>query len=193
MLHKLILLVAAKNRVAYLSTYPPRECGIATFTKDLIDATDELNEFEPTVIAVNKTGAIHDYDRRVNLEIQRDSVDDYVQAARYINASNIQLVNIQHEFGLFGGDYGEYLTNFLENIKKPVVTNSSHRTSCFNQKALEVLKCISDKSASIVVIAHSAIKILKNRGYPAKTALLFHTAAQRLTLSITNRLKHRWV
>src|SRR5665647_825113 len=148
---------SGRNRVAYLSTYPPRECGIATFTKDLIDATDELNEFEPTVIAINKTNATHAYDRRVNLEINRDSVDDYAQAARYINSSNIQLVNIQHEFGLFGGDYGEYIIKFLENIKKPVVTTLHTVHPGFNKKALEVLQCISDKSASIVVIALSLI------------------------------------
>jgi hypothetical protein len=74
-----------------LSTYPPRECGIATFTKDLIDATDELNEFETTVIAVNKTSATHSYDRRVNLEIKRDSADDYAQAARYIKGILTQI------------------------------------------------------------------------------------------------------
>jgi len=72
------------KRIAYLSSYPPRECGIATFTKDLIDSTSELNEFEPTVIAVNATGSIHDYDSRVNWVIERDSADDYVQAANYV-------------------------------------------------------------------------------------------------------------
>jgi hypothetical protein len=70
MLQQLSSFSSDRNRVAYLSTYPPRECGIATFTKYLIDATDELNKFEPIVIAVNKANAIHDYERRVNLEIK---------------------------------------------------------------------------------------------------------------------------
>jgi polysaccharide biosynthesis protein PslF len=182
MLQQMSSFSSGRNRVAYLSTYPPRECGIATFTKDLIDATDELNEFEPTVIAVNKTNVIHAYDRRVNLEINRDSIDDYAQAARYINSSNIQLVNIQHEFGLFGGDYGEYIINFLETIKKPVVTTLHTVHPDFNQKALEVLKCISDKSASIVVIAHAAIKILKKQGISCKNCVVIPHGCPKIDL-----------
>ena len=182
MLQQMSSFSSGRNRVAYLSTYPPRECGIATFKKDLIDATDELNEFEPTVIAVNKTNAIHAYDRRVNLEINRDSIDDYAQAARYINSSNIQLVNIQHEFGLFGGDYGEYIINFLETIKKPVVTTLHTVHPDFNQKALEVLKCISDKSASIVVIAHAAIKILKKQGISCKNCVVIPHGCPKIDL-----------
>jgi len=157
-----------RKRIAYLSTYPPRECGIATFTKDLIDATNKLDEFEPTVIAINETGTTHNYDRQVNCEIERDSADDYVQAAHYINSSDIQLVNIQHEFGLFGGDYGEYIINFLETIKKPVVTTLHSVHPGFSQKALEVVKLISDKSAAVVVIANAAVKILRQQGISCK-------------------------
>ena len=152
------------SRVAYLSTYPPRECGIATFTKDLIDAIDEINGFKQSVVAVNEKGAIYDYDRRVKWSIERDSAEDYVAAAEYVNSStNIGLVNLQHEFGLFGGDWGEHITTFMENVKKPVVTTLHTVQPNFSQKALEVLKSITDRSASIVVIAHSAIKILRNQ------------------------------
>src|SRR5512138_2912575 len=92
------------KRIAYLSTYPPRECGIATFTKDLIDAMDELAGFKSSVIAIDSEEEINDYDRRVRCSIERNNVESYCEAAKYINASNIDLVNIQHEFGLFGGD-----------------------------------------------------------------------------------------
>ncbi len=129
-----------QSRVAYLSTYPPRECGIATFTKDLIDATDEVNGFKPSVLAINEKGAIYDYDRRVKWTIERDSAEDYVAAAEYVNSSNIELVNLQHEFGLFGGDWGEHITTFMENVKKPVVTTLHTVQPNFSQKALEVLK-----------------------------------------------------
>ena len=96
----------SRRRVAYISTYPPRQCGIATFTKDLIDAVEEVDGFTPTVIALNDKGAIYDYDRRVKFIIERDSEKDYNEAAEYINTSNIAIVNLQHEFGLFGGDHG---------------------------------------------------------------------------------------
>ncbi len=172
-----------KKRIAYLGTYPPRECGIATFTKDLIDSTDELKVFEPTVIAVNEPDSFYNYDRRrVNWEIERDSPEDYVQAANYINSSDIQLVNLQHEFGLFGGDQGEYIINFLERIKKPVVTTLHTVHPGFSQKALEVLECISDKSSSIVVIAHAAIKILEKQGISCKNFVVIPHGCPKIDL-----------
>ena len=161
-----------QSRVAYLSTYPPRECGIATFTKDLIDTIDEINGFKPSVIAINEKGAIYDYDRRVKWNIARDSPEDYVEAADYVNSSNIGLVNLQHEFGLFGGEYGEYIKIFLEKVKKPVVTTLHTVQQSFNPKAIEVLKCITNRSASIVVIAQSATKILRNQGISCKKCVV---------------------
>jgi glycosyltransferase involved in cell wall biosynthesis len=160
-----------EKRVAYLSTYPPRECGIATFTKDLLDAMDGLNKFKPpAVIAVNEKETIYNYDRRVKWQIERDSIDDYVQAARNINSSNVDLVNLQHEFGLFGGDYGEYINHFLDNVEKPVVTTLHTVQLDFDPKAQAVLKSIAAQSASIVVITHIALEILKKQGIVSKRA-----------------------
>jgi glycosyltransferase involved in cell wall biosynthesis len=155
----------SEKRVAYLSTYPPRECGIATFTKDLLDAADELNELKPSVvIALNEKETIYNYDKRVKWQIERDCVDDYIQAARYVNSSDVDLVNIQHEFGLFGGEYGDYVNYFLDNIKKPVVTTLHTVQPNYDPKAQAVLRNIVAKSASIVVIARLAIEILEKQG-----------------------------
>jgi glycosyltransferase involved in cell wall biosynthesis len=159
----------SEKRVAYLSTYPPRECGIATFTKDLLDAVDERDELKPSVvIALNEKETIYNYDKRVKWQIERDSVDDYIQAARYINSSDVDLVNIQHEFGLFGGEYGEYINHFLDNVKKPVVTTLHTIQPEFDPKAQAVLRNIVAKSASIVVIARIAIGLLKKQDIVAK-------------------------
>jgi glycosyltransferase involved in cell wall biosynthesis len=159
----------AEKRVAYLSTYPPRECGIATFTKDLIDAIDVLNEFRPsTIIAVNEKETIYDYNRRVKWQIERDCVDDYVQAARFVNSSDVDLVNIQHEFGLFGGEYGDYINHFLDNVEKPVVATFHTVQPNFDPKAQAVLRRIAAKSASIVVIARLAIELLEKQGIVCK-------------------------
>jgi glycosyltransferase involved in cell wall biosynthesis len=159
------------RRVAYLSTYPPRECGIATFTKDLLDAIDGLKELRPpAVIAVNEKETIYNYDRRVKWQIERDSIDDYVQAARYVNSSNLDLVNLQHEFGLFGGDYGEHINHFLDNVEKPVVITLHTVQLDFDPKAQAVLRNIVAKSASIVVITHIALEILEKQGIVCKKA-----------------------
>ena len=158
-----------EKRVAYLSTYPPRECGIATFTKDLLDAIDGLDELRPpAVIAVNEKETIYNYGRRVKRQIEQDSVDDYIQAARYASSSDIDLVNLQHEFGLFGGDHGEYINHFLDNIENPVVTTLHTVQPDFDPKAQAVLRNMVDKSASIVVITCIALEILEKQSIACK-------------------------
>ncbi len=171
MTQKLVLDSDAK-RIGYLSTYPPRECGIANFTKDLIDAISELNGFKHSIIAINEKGAIYDYDRRVKWVIDRDDAEDYVKATEYVNSSNIQLIIIQHEFGLYGGDCGEHIKLFLENVKKPVITILHTVQPNFDQKAIEVLKYIVERSESIIVIAHAAIDMLKNQGISYKKCVV---------------------
>ena len=151
------------KQIAYLSSYPPRECGIATFTKDLIDTIEELSGFNQSVLAINQKGAIYNYGNRVKIKIKREYKENYIQAAQYINSSNIDLVSLQHEFGLFGGECGEYIKFFVETLKKPVVTTLHTILPDFTPKALEVLKCITEASASTIVISSSAIEMLKNQ------------------------------
>jgi len=164
---KLIVDSSAK-RISYFSTYPPRECGIANYTKDLIDAISELSELKSSIIAINEKGAIYDYDRRVKWKIDRDNAQDYIKAAEYVNSSNIQLVVVQHEFGLYAGDYGEHIKILLENLKKPVITTLHTVQPDFDKKAIEVLKYITKRSEAIIVIAHAAIPMLKNQGISCK-------------------------
>lgn len=171
MVQKLVLNSSAK-RIGYFSTYPPRECGIANFTKDLIDSICDLNGFKHSVIAINEKGALYDYDRRVKWNIDRDDVEDYVKAAEYVNSSNIQLLVVQHEFGLYGGDYGEHIKLFLENVKKPVITTLHTVQPNFDKKAIEVLKYIVERSEAIIVIAHAAIDMLKRQGIPYKKCIV---------------------
>ncbi len=164
MMQKHSPLGADAKRIAYVSTYPPRECGIANFTKDLIDAIDRLHEFRPArVIAINEERAIYDYDRRVRFQIERDSIEDYVQAARYVNLSKVNLVNLQHEFGLFGGEWGKYINSFLKDLKKLVVTTLHTIVPKFGSTAQKVLENIAHHSASIIVMTRTAMQLLKNK------------------------------
>jgi glycosyltransferase involved in cell wall biosynthesis len=171
MVQKTVLNNSTK-RIGYFSTYPPRECGIANFTKDLIDAMCDLNGFKHSVVAINEKGALYNYDRRVKWNIDRDNAEDYVKAAEYVNSSNIQLLVVQHEFGLYGGDYGEHIKLFLDNVKKPVITTLHTVQPNFDKKAIEVLKYIVERSESIIVIAHAAIDMLKRQGISYKKCIV---------------------
>ena len=156
-----------KNKIAYVSSYPPRECGIATFTKNLIVASTQLDHFrKPIVIAMNEKEAIYNYDRTVRYEIRRDFQKDYINAANWINSSKAELVNLQHEFGLFGGEWGEYINYFLEKIKKPVVTTLHTISPSFEPKAQIVLKQIAKHSSKIVTMTNTATKILMTYNVP---------------------------
>jgi len=158
--------------IGYLSTYPPRECGIANFTKDLIDSMFESDGFEHSIIAVNEKDAVYDYDKGVKWKINRDKAEDYVKAAKYVNSSNIQLLVVQHEFGLYGGDYGGHIKLFLENVKKPVITVLHTVLPNFDQKAIDVLRYIVERSESVIVIAHAAIDMLRKQGLPYKKCIV---------------------
>jgi len=107
-----------------VSDYPPRECGIATFTKDLVDAIHQFTPFSnPTIIAVNEPGGIHRYDReRVRYQIYQDDPKSYDRAAEWINASNLDGVSVQHEHGIYGGPGGIMLSELLCKVEKPIVT-----------------------------------------------------------------------
>ncbi len=156
------------EKIAYVSSYPPRECGIATFTKNLANAVDQLRMFkEPLVIAVNEQETIYNYNRRrVKCEIRRDFTEDYIKAARYVNSSKAILVSLQHEFGLFGGEWGEYMNLFLENVQRPILTTLHTLSPDFELKAQTVLKNIVDRSEIIVTMTSTALQLLKSYNIP---------------------------
>ncbi|HUT30945.1 MAG TPA: glycosyltransferase family 4 protein [Sedimentisphaerales bacterium] len=113
----------AARKVAFISSFPPRRCGIATFTSDLIKnlALAAGHHLDPVVIAMQPPAELT-YDNIVKLRIRKDVAHDYPAAADYINRSDIDLVSVQHEFGLFGGEAGSYLTLLLDRVKKPIIT-----------------------------------------------------------------------
>jgi len=155
--------------IAFLGTYTPRECGIATFTKDLVDSIDLLGEFAPArLISVNEIETIYDYDSRVKQQIRQDFEEDYIQAAKYINSSRINAVNLQHEFGIYGGEWGKYILSFLQNVHKPVITTLHTVQPDFESTARNVLKETLSHSKAIVVMARTAKNILKEYNVPSK-------------------------
>jgi len=111
-------------KIAFISTFPPRECGIATFTQDLVTAIDDLfhPKIQTQVIAMTHANHEEAYSDPVITTINENDPQNYIKAAELINqTTDIECVNIQHEFGIFGGEFGEYLLTFLQTLKKPSV------------------------------------------------------------------------
>ncbi len=161
-LTRVMLDESAKLRVAYISTFPPRECGIATYTNDLVDAISRLYVTKsPTIVAINDRGGYYNYPSLVGFQIDREEVDSYIEAAEYINRSDIDIVNLQHEYGLFGGIWGEYILTFLERVEKPVVTTLHTVLPEPGPDAHRVLEGILRLSEHVTVMARVGIGILE--------------------------------
>lgn len=111
------------RKVAFIASSLPQKCGIATFTSDLIANVRAAagDNFEPLVVAM-KSDESCQYAEPVKFEIRPQVKNDYITAADFLNFSHIDLISIQHEFGLFGGDAGSYLNLLLQRVKAPIVT-----------------------------------------------------------------------
>jgi len=150
-----------------MGTYPPRKCGIATFTKDLVTAMDEKSNpaIKSKILAMNYSVAPIKYPRKVIFQLNQEDVQGYIDVAEKINKTDeIKLVNIQHEFGIFGGYYGAYLLKFVETLKKPlivtfhtVVPHIAHKSNTRKK----IVKAIAKKAKRIIVLNKLAIDILR--------------------------------
>jgi len=164
------------KKVVFISSFLPRKCGIATFTSDLIKSTTSAakGEFEPLVVAMRSGD--QKYDDPVKFEIRQNVKNDYICAADYINFSHVDVVSVQHEFGLFGGDAGAYLSLLLNRLKAPIITtlhtvidepdpayhkslvdvcNASYRVITMNERGVSMLRDIYNiPTKKIKLIAH---------------------------------------
>ena len=155
----------ATSKICFLSTYPPKECGIATFTQDLSAAMNlKFNpRLKSQIIALNDDASFYNYNKNVVMEINKDDIDDYINKAKEINQSkDIKLICIQHEFGIFGGEGGNHLIPFLELIEKPVVVTFHSVLPNPDKARKRIVKSLCEKSSAVVVMAKKAIEILKN-------------------------------
>jgi glycosyltransferase involved in cell wall biosynthesis len=150
------------KKVAFISSYMPRRCGIATFTSDLINNMKlaDGEGFEPVVIAM-ESGAELEYDKPVKLTIRKNVKYDYVSAADYINFSDIDIVSVQHEFGLFGGEGGSYLNLLLERVNKPVITTLHTVLEKPPAEYFDSLTDVCGASDKVIVMNKRGIKMLR--------------------------------
>ena len=116
------LAVASVPRTLFMGSFPPRECGIATFTKDVVDSFDRAFHTSSEIIAIDEPGGeVRHYGPEVVARLQQDSRDSYSDVAAIVNAHPAEVLNIQHEYGLFGGERGEWLIDLVAAVEKPVV------------------------------------------------------------------------
>lgn len=150
-------------RIAFLGGYEPRLCGIATFTRDLCEAVaDVAPESECIAVAVNDGHEIYRYPLRVRLEIQEKDLDSYRRAADFLNFNNMEILCVQHEFGIYGGPAGSHLLALLKEVRMPVVTTLHTVLQNPNAAQRLVMEGLILRSDRLVVMAEKGKEILMN-------------------------------
>jgi len=142
------------KRIAFLGDHLPRQCGIATFTSDICEAVAaQYPECQCVVGAVNDRLEGYDYPAQVRFEIDEKEVDSYRRAADYLNINDVEVVSVQHEFGIYGGPAGSHLLAFLRDVHMPVVTTLHTLLQGPSRDQRAVMKQLDTLSNRFIVMA----------------------------------------
>jgi glycosyltransferase involved in cell wall biosynthesis len=151
------------SSIAVIGNYLPRQCGIATFTKDLVEGLSlEAPDIYNWVAAMNDKPEGYAYPEKVRFEISQNKLSDYGTASQFLNISQTDIVCVQHEYGLFGGPAGSHLLKLLRNLRMPVVTTLHTVLKDPAPEYRDVLCKLSDLSDKLVVMSHKASEFLKD-------------------------------
>jgi len=165
------------RRIAFLGDYVPRKCGIATFTSDLLTAVAaEHPRSQCFTVPVNDIEAGYDYPDVVRFEIEEQDLASYQRAADFLNIGNVDIVCVQHEFGIFGGPAGSHLLALLRELRMPVVTTLHTILSEPNADQRRVMQELIARSTRLVVMAERGRSMLREvyHAPPAKIDLIPH-------------------
>ncbi|GAB4539589.1 MAG: glycosyltransferase family 4 protein [Anaerolineae bacterium] len=150
------------NRIAFIGNYLPRQCGIATFTTDLCQAVaSEYQDVTCFAIAVNDTPDGYSYPSQVRFEISEQELDSYRRAADFLNVNGVDLVCLQHEYGIFGGPAGSHVLALLRELRMPVVTTLHTVLREPDENQRRVMQELARHSDRLVVMSQRASEFLQ--------------------------------
>ncbi|MBU1727312.1 MAG: glycosyltransferase family 4 protein [Candidatus Omnitrophica bacterium] len=156
-------MVSNIKKVAFIGNYLPRRCGIATFTTDLCESFAAINpSVQLFAIPVTDIKEGYDYPERVRFEIKEQDITSYKAAADFLNFNNMDVVCLQHEFGIFGGDAGSYILTLLRQLKMPIITTLHTVLQQPSARQKRVMDELLELSDYVVVMTQKAIDILQS-------------------------------
>ncbi len=151
------------RKIAFLGDYPPRQCGIATFTNDLRQAVSQrYPDLQCPVVAVTDRLEGYDYPPEVRFEIPERELPAYGRAADFLNLANVDVLSVQHEFGIFGGRAGSHLLATLSALRMPVVTTLHTILRNPDPEQRRVFEEIIRLSARLVVMSERGVEFLRD-------------------------------
>jgi glycosyltransferase involved in cell wall biosynthesis len=166
-----------KRKIAFVGDYVPRKCGIATFTADLRNSVAaRYPDVECLVVSVTDQEEGYDYPEEVRFEMKEEDLDGYKRAADFLNFNNVEMVSLQHEFGIYGGPSGEHILTLLRRLQMPVVTTLHTVLPKFDNERQQILEEIVDLSTRVVIMTERGQEFLeKDFGVsPQKIHLIPH-------------------
>jgi len=146
-------------KIAIIGTYPPRQCGIATFSHDLYHSLPRSLENDHHIFAVSD-GSEYVFPEEVTYIIEKENLDSYIQAADVINTAFDACI-IQHEYGIFGGEKGSYIIDLLQHLNVPVLTNLHTVLEHPHHNEYRILRELAQYSSKITVMTSRAINMLE--------------------------------
>lgn len=165
------------RKIAFIGDYQPRRCGIATFTTDL--CTSVVGQFPKIrcfAVPVNDRPEGYDYPEEVRFEIEEQDLDSYQRAADFLNINDIDIVCVQHEFGIYGGPSGGHLLALLRDLNLPVVTTLHTVLKQPSQEQRRVMRDLIQLSTRLVVMSHNGEDLLKEvyKAPTTKIDMIYH-------------------
>lgn len=149
-------------RVAFVGDYPPRRCGVATFTQDLRGSVALLKpQWECSVLAVTEPGRHYEYPLEVRFEIPEPDVQSYVRAADFLNLSHADVLSVQHEFGIFGGRAGGHILALMRRARMPIITTLHTVLQAPNADQRRVFQELLEISNRLVVMSDRGSRLLR--------------------------------
>ena len=151
------------NRIAFIGNYAPRQCGIATFMTDLCEAVaDQYPDTSCIAVPVNDVEAGYPYAPRVRFELTEKDIESYLRAADFLNINNVDLVCLQHEYGIFGGRAGSHIVALLRELRMPIVTTLHTILRDPDPDQRKVLQQVAALSDRLVVMSERGAEFLRD-------------------------------
>jgi glycosyltransferase involved in cell wall biosynthesis len=150
------------RKIAFLGDYLPRKCGIATFTTDLRCAVAaEFPAMQCLVVPVNDLAGGYDYPAEVRFEIAEQDLPSYLRAADFLNITDVDVVCVEHEFGIFGGPAGSHVLALLRELQMPIVTTLHTVLREPNPEQRRVMRDLIRLSTRLVVMSERGQQFLR--------------------------------
>ena len=151
------------QRVAFIGNYLPRRCGIATFTHNLHRAVATARpDLDTCVVAMTDPGRTYDYPSAVRFQIHDETIADYGRAAEFLNNAGFDVVSLQHEYGIFGGEAGRNIIALLSRLEMPIVTTLHTVLAEPTPIQRDVMRRIIDTSTKLVVMSEKSQEFLRS-------------------------------